>query len=77
MTHDKLKNEIQVGDYVAYHKTSRMHIGQVTKINPKMLTISRIPASRRKPKPDHEYPSETVKLDEKTVLAYLLQLPPG
>ena len=77
MAQDKLKSKIAVGDYVAYHSTSRLRVGQVTKIGAKMLSIARIPADPRKPKPDHEYPSETVKVDEQAVLAYLLQLPPG
>ena len=77
MAQDKLKSEIAVGDYIAYHSKSRLRIGQVTKIGDNMLSIARIPADPRKTKPDHKYPGETVKVNEQAVLAYLLQLPPG
>lgn len=77
MTKDKLKVELKVGDYVAYHCRGQLRIGQVTKIGAKMLSIARIPADRFKRNLDHEYPNETVKLDEATVLMYSLQLPSG
>lgn len=43
---DRLGRNVSVGDYVTFAHSNYMYVGRVTKLNPKMLKIDRIPSGR-------------------------------
>lgn len=52
---DILGRPVAIGDYVTYHTGGDTHVGEVVKLNPRMLTLRRCPKSRWKDRPDHAY----------------------
>lgn len=69
---DYLGQEISIGDYVVYTVGNFMRVGQVTKFNPKMLTIGRVPKDKWKTRNDNQYPRACVKVPAETVTMAVL-----
>lgn len=67
---DKLGRVILVGDFVAFPQSNSLYVGKVTKINPKMVKVLKLPNS----KTDYnKYPSDVVKLEAKDMTWFLLK----
>lgn len=67
---DKLGRDIAVGDVVAVADHNSLMIAQVTKLNPKMVKVCKVPS-----KTGHEqnkYPSDMVVVPGADVTMYLL-----
>ena len=62
---------LAVGDYVAYPSSNHLKIGRVSKINAKMIGVSKVPAGKWNDY-SNKYPDDVVKLDEKEMTFYLL-----
>jgi len=70
---DKLGRELKVGDFVATSDNNTLMIGTIKKINPKMLSITRLDGRRWRGE-SLKYPSETILLDGPDVTMFLLKL---
>jgi hypothetical protein len=68
---DKLGQDLNVDDCVAFPDNNSMHIGKITKLTPKMLTIKKVGGqwtwTARK------YPIDLIRLDSEAVTLYLLK----
>ena len=67
---DILGRDIKLGDFVAYPHSKSLYVGQITKINPKMLRVH--PVKGRSKTGYLKYPHETVLLDGPRVTLYML-----
>lgn len=71
---DKLNRVIQLEDFVCYPSHNSLEIGKVIKLNPKMVTVSRIPDKTRKwGGESRKYPSDLVLVEGKDVTMYILR----
>lgn len=70
---DKLGRSLNLGDCVAVSHFNTLMIATVTKINPKMIKVSRVGNGYRKEGGYLKYPNECVLLDGPDVTAYLLK----
>ena len=73
ITHkDRLDQDLAVGDCVAYPSGNSLVIGVITKFNPKMIKVSKLPAGRFSWE-TNKYPVDLIKLDSSAVTMYLLK----
>jgi len=67
---DKLGREIRIGDFVAFPQSNDLCVGKITKLNPKMVKVLKLP----KAKSDfNKYPDDVVRLDEKDMTWFMLR----
>lgn len=66
---DVLGRTLKIGDHVAYVDSNSMRLGQIDKLNPKMVRI--VPRKYRYTV--NKYASDTVKLDGPDLVMYLLK----
>lgn len=69
---DMMGNIISIDAFVAYPNHNSLEIGQVVKINSKMIRIRRIPASRYKAE-YLKYPNDLLLVDSSAVSWWLLK----
>lgn len=67
---DKLGRAIEVEMHVAYPSSNRLRIGRVTKLSPKMISVTDVDG-RHSTK--HIYPADSVLVDSSRVTFYVLQ----
>lgn len=73
ITHkDRLDQNLEVGDCVAYPSSNSLVIGVIVKFNPKMIKVSQLPAGRFSWE-TNKYPVDLIKLDSSAVTMYLLK----
>lgn len=68
---DILGRDIKVGDFVAFPHSNSLYLGQISKINPKMLRVH--PVKGRSKDGYLKYPHETVLVDASYVTMYILK----
>lgn len=68
---DKLGRELKLDDVVAFPAHNSLEIGRITKINPKMLKVERVPAGKWGGT-WNKYPSEMVLIEGADLTLYLL-----
>lgn len=72
---DKLGQTIVVDDFVAFPVGNSLQVGKVTKINPKMIKVEKLPA-RQYGSEWNKYPSDIIKIDSSLTTLYLLTAKP-
>lgn len=79
--HDRIGRPIVVGDYVAFPSRNTLDIGQVTKLNAKMVKVERLNTKTRKagykPLSYNKYGTDCVVLDGPSLTLYLLKTSNG
>ena len=70
--HDKLGQEIAIDDFVAFPVSNALYMGKVTKINPKMIKVSKIPAGKWGGS-WNKYPQDLVKIESSLATLYCLK----
>ena len=68
---DVIGRPLKLGDCVAYPGHYGTEIGVITKMNPKMVTISRIGAGRKDS--SRKYPADCVLIEPDVAVPYILQ----
>ena len=71
--YDLLGRQIQVGQGVVFAYGSGLAVGLVTKLNPKMVQIRKIPQGRYNTKPFNKYPQDITVISEADLTMYLLR----
>lgn len=67
---DKLGRTISIGDFVAYPASNQLCLGKITKINPKMVKVLKLP----KAKADYnKYPDDVVRLEASDMTWFMLK----
>jgi len=66
---DILGNVLKLDDNVVYPDHNRMRIGNVVKLNPKMVNVKAIGRSS----PDRKYPQELLVVDDPKLTMYILK----
>lgn len=67
---DKLGRTISIGDFVAFPQSNALEVGKITKINPKMVKVLKLP----KAKYDYnKYPSDVVRLDATDMTWFMIK----
>ena len=67
---DKLGRVINVDDFVAFPQSNTLYVGKITKINPKMVKVLKLPGA----KSDYnKYPADIVKLEASDMTWYMLK----
>lgn len=66
---DKLGRLIEVDMHVAYPSSNRLRLGRVTKLSPKMISVTDVDG-RQSTK--HIYPADSVLVDSSRVTFYVL-----
>lgn len=67
---DKLGRTISVGDFVAFPQSNDLCVGKITKINPKMVKVLKLP----KAKSDYnKYPDDVVRLEASDMTWFMLK----
>lgn len=67
---DKLGRTISIGDFVAFPQSNNLEVGKITKLNPKMVKVLKLP----KAKYDYnKYPDDVVRLDPTDMTWYVLK----
>lgn len=67
---DKLGRTINVGDFVAFPQSNSLYVGKITKINPKMVKVLKLPTG----KSDYnKYPTDIVRLDASDMTWFMLK----
>lgn len=69
---DILGQPIEVGDCVVFPSSNTMYVGTVTKLNPKMIKVAKVPAGRYGSE-YNKYPSDVAKVSGPEVTMYLLK----
>ena len=69
--YDRIGREIALGDVVAVADFNGLMLAKVTKLNPKMIKVRRLPDSARRHE-SNKYAKDAVKLDNEEVAIYLL-----
>lgn len=69
---DKLGRPLAVGNYVAYPDKNMLKFGMVAKLNPKLVKVQEVPASRWTSY-SQKYSGDLVLLDPKDMTWYLLK----
>ncbi len=69
---DKLGQEIAIDDFVAFPVSNGLMMGRVTKLNPKMIKVTKIPAGRWGGT-WNKYPEDIVKIDSALATVYCLK----
>ena len=70
---DKLGRVIAIDDFVAYPTHNSLAFGKVTKINPKMIGISKVSKGGHWRDSTNKYPADLVRLDAKDMTWWLLK----
>jgi hypothetical protein len=71
---DKLGRKIELDDFVCYPSHNNLDIGKVVKLNPKMVSVSRIPDKYRKwGGESRKYSCDLVLVEGKDVTMYILR----
>jgi hypothetical protein len=74
MFKDKLGQDIQEGDFVAWPSHNTLEVGIIVKINPRMVKVKRVePPKRWQPSTWNKYPNNVVKLEGPIVSMYILK----
>lgn len=67
---DKLGRMINVGDFVAFPQDNSLSVGKITKLNPKMVKVLRLPTA----KSDYnKYPTDVVRLEASDMTWFMLK----
>lgn len=67
---DKLGRTISIGDFVAFPQSNDLCVGKITKLNPKMVKVLKLP----KAKSDYnKYPDDVVRLDASDMTWFMLK----
>lgn len=69
---DKLGYEITVGCCVVYPSSNMLSLGRVTKLNPKMVKVTKIPGGKWSSE-SNKYPADVLVVDDAAVSMYLLK----
>jgi hypothetical protein len=69
---DKLGRKLSVGDCVVYPQHNSLVVGTIKKFNPKMIKVSKVPASRWGGE-TNKYPSDLVRVDGPEVTMFLIK----
>lgn len=70
--YDKLGQEIAVDDFVAFPVSNGLMMGKVTKLNPKMIKVTKIPAGKWGGT-WNKYPEDIVKIESSLASLYCLK----
>lgn len=70
--YDKLGQEIAVDDFVAFPVSNGLMMGRVTKLNPKMIKVTKIPAGKWGGT-WNKYPEDIVKIESSLASLYCLK----
>jgi hypothetical protein len=71
---DRLGRKLAVDDYVAYSQGNGLHIGCITKLNPKMVKIKKVRAKETWHSGEYNvYSSECVKIEGQDALLYVMK----
>jgi hypothetical protein len=68
--YDRLGKEINIGSHVAFPASNSLYIGEVIKLNPKMIGVQRISKGRSH---HNKYPIECVVVDSSDVTVAILK----
>lgn len=68
---DKLGVELNVGDYVCYPSQNSLSIGEVIKLNNKMVKVAAVPTRKYSPT-SNKYSADMIKLNSADVTFYVL-----
>lgn len=71
--YDRIGREVAEGDIVAVADYNGLILARVTKLNPKMIKVQRIPESFRDRKGRLKYAHDSIKLDPNDVAIHLLE----
>ena len=67
---DKLGREIRIGDFVAFPQSNSLYVGKITKLNPKMVKVLKLPTA----KSDYnKYPTDVVRLEASDMTWFMLK----
>lgn len=67
---DALGKTIEVGDFVAFPESNHLALGKITKLNPKMVKVLKLPRA----KSDYnKYPGDIVKVDNAQMTWFMLK----
>lgn len=67
---DKLGRAISIGDFVAFPQSNSLAVGKITKLNPKMVKVLKLP----KASTDYnKYPTDIVRLEAADMTWFLLK----
>jgi hypothetical protein len=69
---DRLGQDLNLDDCVAFPVSNSLYIGKVTKLNNKMVKVCKVPSGKYASE-WNKYPADLVKLDSSTVTLYLLK----
>lgn len=67
---DKLGRTIAIGDFVAFPASNSLHVGKITKLNPKMVKVLMLPKSRYDV---NKYPDDVVRLEASDMTWFMLK----
>ena len=67
---DKLGRTIVIGDFVAYPDGNSLCVGKITKLNPKMVKVLRLPKAKYD---QNKYPDDCVKLEQSDMTWFMLK----
>ncbi len=67
---DALGKTIQIGDFVAFAQSNSLSMGKITKLNPKMVKVLKLPRARSD---YNKYPSDIVKVDNAEMTWFMLK----
>jgi hypothetical protein len=70
---DKLGRTLEVDDFVAYPSHNTLAFGKVTKLNPKMVGISKVSKGGHWRDTTNKYPHDLVRLDAKDMTWWLIK----
>ena len=70
---DKLGRVIAIEDFVAYPSHNQLMFGKVTKLNPKMVGVSKVSKGGHWRDTTNKYPSDLVRLDAQDMTWWLLK----
>ena len=67
---DKLGRTILIGDFVAFPQSNHLCVGKITKLNPKMVKVLKLPRA----KSDYnKYPDDVVRLEASDMTWFMLK----
>lgn len=67
---DKLGRTISIGDFVAYPDGNSLYVGKISKLNPKMIKVLRLPKATWD---QNKYPHDVVKLEQSDMTWFMLK----
>jgi hypothetical protein len=69
---DKLGQELQLDDCVAFPSSNSLLIGKIVKLTPKLVRVAKLPAPNWRAE-WNKYPVDIIKLDSAAVTMFLLK----